>query len=251
MKGRVPKKLKKEPLIEAVWELRFEPKEESAGEILAGIIYNSLRHEYPKVVRLPAADIPRPIARVDPLLRYAPTIRLESVSASPFAVQIGDRVVSLNNRRPYKGWSEFSKRIHDLVKLLRSTELVQKPTRFSLRYIDLLELDPPPSLASLRVRVEVAERDLGECPIQLRAEIQDDPFVHILQIASPALVTIGNAEQRKGTLVDIDTIRNVESSADFWEILDAELDEAHARSNRLFFELLTSEALERLEPIYE
>ena len=251
MKGRVPKKLKKEPLIEAVWELRFEPKEESAAEILAGIIYNSLRHEYPKIVRLPAADIPRPIARVDPLLRYAPTIRLESISASPFAVQIGDRVVSLNNRRPYKGWSEFSKRIHDLVKLLRSTELVQKPTRFSLRYIDLLELDPSPSLASLRVRVEVAERDLSKCPIQLRAEIQDDPFVHILQIASPALVTIGNAEQHKGTLVDIDTIRNVEPSADFWEILDAELDEAHARSNRLFFELLTSEALERLEPIYE
>lgn len=249
--GRVPKKLKKEPLIEAVWELRFEPKEESTAEILAGIIYNSLRHEYPKIVRLPAADIPRPIARVDPVLRYAPTIRLESVSASPFAVQIGDRVVSLNNRRPYKGWSEFSKRIHDLVNLLQGSELVQKPTRFSLRYIDLLELDPPPSLASLRIQVKVAERDLSKCPIQLRAEIQDDPFVHILQIASPALVTIGSAEQHSGTLVDIDTIRNVEPSADFWKILDAELDEAHDRSNRLFFELLTSEALELLEPIYE
>jgi len=252
MARRIPTRLKKEPLLETVWEIRFDTEGGLAvGEMLPGMLYQALRETYPTIVRLPAADIPRPIAQMDEALRYVPTVRLEGPKGTPFAIQVGDRVVALNNRRPYSGWDDFSKRIRELVNLLRSTGLLQKPERFSLKYVDLIELDPPPSLASLQVSLSAWGQSLDEQQVQLRTEIKDDPFVHILQVASPADVVIAGTERHQGTLVDIDTILTAAKDTDFWSALDRQLDEAHARSKRLFFDLLTPEAEQRLEPIYE
>ncbi len=250
MVRRMPKRLNKEPLLEVVWEIRFgSDSDMPVGEMLPGMLYQSLRDRYPATVRLPTADIPRPLARQNEGLRYVPTVRMDGPSGTPFALQIGDRVVSLSNRRPYGGWEEFSRRVRELAQLLSSTGLVQKPERFSLKHIDLIELDPPPSLAGLQVSLMAAGHDLGNRPVQLHTEIKDDPFVHILQVASPVHVTIGGQERRQGTLVEIDTIRPV--ADDFWSTLDERLNEAHDRSKRLFFDLLTDDALVRLEPIYE
>ncbi len=248
----IPKRLEKEPLLEAVWEIRFGTESNlPVGEMLPGLLYQALQEDYPTIVRLPAADIPRPIAETDPALRYVPTVRLEGPPGTSFAIQVGDRVVSLNNRRPYSGWTDFSSRIKKLAELLRSTGLIQNPERFSLKYVDLIELDTPPSLTSLHVSLSVAGRDLDGRQVQLRTEINDDPFVHILQIASPVDAVIASKERRQGTLVDIDTIHAVAGDVEFWDVLNDELDEAHARSKRLFFDLLRPEAEKRLEPIYE
>ncbi len=250
MSRKIPLRLNKEPLLEAVWEMRFSTDADLAiGEMLPGMLYQELKARYPKFVRLPIADIPRPIAQQNEALRYVPTVRLEGLSGTPFAIQIGDRVVSLNNRRPYVGWSEFSERIRRLVDLLESTGLIQNPKQFSLKYIDLIELDPPPSLASLQVSLMAAGRDLSNRPVQLRTEIKDDPFVHILQVASQVDVVIDKTDRRQGTLVDIDTIHP--ETSDFWSTLNNQLNEAHDRSKRLFIDLLTDEALARLEPVYD
>ncbi|HIQ23196.1 MAG TPA: TIGR04255 family protein [Planctomycetes bacterium] len=248
---RIPKRLEREPLIEALWEVRFALDEGVTGEVLAGSLYRVLKQSCPRIVRLPAADIPHPIAKTDIRLRYVPAIRLEGSQQAAVAVQVGNRLVSLNNRRPYHGWAEFSQRVRQLVATLRDTGLVKRVERFSLRYIDLLELEPPPSLGSLRVRLELAGRDLTRLPIHFRTEISDAPFLQIVQASSPAEVTLRDEGRRHGTILDIDTIRPVEASDDGWKALEAELDEAHRRSHRLFFSLLTADALEQLEPVYE
>ncbi|HAF49802.1 MAG TPA: hypothetical protein DCL04_01655, partial [Synergistaceae bacterium] len=49
----------------------------------------------------------------DPNLRYAPKIRLENDNQ---VVQIGEHVISLNCRRPYSGWTQFSADIRELAK---------------------------------------------------------------------------------------------------------------------------------------
>ncbi len=252
METRILKRLKKEPLLEAIWELRFGTDTDAPvglGEILPGILFQSLRDRYPVTTRLPAADIPRPIARQNGILRYVPTIRMEAVSGAPFAIQVGDHMVSLNNRRPYAGWGEFSQRIRELAHVLESSGLIQKPERFSLKYIDLIELDPQPSLASLRVSLTLAGNNLRDRPTQLRTEIRNGAFAYIIQIATPADVTIPPGEQRRGTLVDIDTICH--TTEEFWERLDERTNSAHQSSKQLFLDLLTEEALDRLEPLYE
>lgn len=248
--SRIPRGLKQEPLVEAIWELRFDLKEDVAGELLVGMIYQKLKKDYPRIVRLCAADIPRPILQSDPRLRYVPTIRLEGKEGLPLAVQVGDHLVSLNNRRPYRRWKEFSKRIRDLLGVLQETELIESFQSFSLRYIDLLELEPPPSLQSLQVRLELAGQDLAKLPVQLRTEIEDPPFVHIVQINSYAQITLGN-ETLQGTLIDITAVQTLDPEGNGWAVLNEQLDSAHSRTHRLFFTLLTPEAITRLEPEYE
>lgn len=252
MGKRIPIRLNKEPLLEAVWEIRFASDSSApVGEMLPGMLYQALRTEdHPvSVVRLPSADIPRPIAKHDEGLRYLPTVRLEGPEGDPFIIQVGERVVTLNCRRPYAGWSVFSERVRQLAHLLQSTDLIHRPERFSLKYIDLIELDPQPSLASLEASLSVAGHGLANRPVQLRTEIHQAPFIHVLQVASPVDVVIAGKEPHQGTLVDIDTIHA--AGEDFWESLEERLGQAHEQSKQLFFDLLTDAAIERLEPVYE
>ena len=250
MNKRIPKRLKREPLVESVWEIRFASDRSSpVGQLLPGFIFEKFRLHYPRLVRLPASDIPPPVAEHDMALRYVPTVRLEAPD-SPFSIQVGERVVTLNCRRPYEGWSVFSERIRDLAELLHTSGLIAKPERFSLKYIDLIELDSPPSLASLEMSLSVAGHSLAAKPMQLRTEIREEPFVHVLQVATPVDITLGTSGKRlRGTLVDIDTVHM--AGEDFWEMLSERLVQSHAASKRLFFNLLTNEAIERLEPEYE
>jgi uncharacterized protein (TIGR04255 family) len=252
MSRPIPKRLQQEPLLEAVWELRFEGDGAlPVGEMLPGLLFAELRGEYPHIVRLPTADIPRPIAMNNPAMRYMPTLRLQGADDFPFIVQIGEHVISLNNRRPYAGWPTFSHRIRQLVRLLQSKDIIRKPERYSLKYLDLLELDPSPALTVLNVSLQLGEHDLTQRPVQLRTEIADQPYLHVVQIASPAEVQIPGAQRRSGTLVDIDTVREASPGGDFWDMLDASLDDAHARAKQLFFGLLKPETEQRLGPVYE
>lgn len=246
MARSVPKRLRREPLLEAVWEMRFTSDRPPVSDLLPGLVYKALGDQYPKLVRLPAANIPHPIADHEEAFRFMPTLRLEG---DPFFIQIGERVVSLNCRRPYAGWSEFSTRIVELAAALRETGLLSSPERFSLKYIDLVELDGPPSLSYLEVSTLVGGRDLGERPVHLRTEIEEEGFVHVLQIASPAEVRLSEGETQRGVLVDIDSIRKA-GAEDFWATLDENVNKAHELSKALFFSLLSDETLKQLEPEY-
>lgn len=249
--GRVPKRLKREPLVEVICELRLRLQQGVTGEVLGGALHCALREQFPRIRRLPAADVPRPVIRADPRWRYAPVLRLEGKGEPPLAVQVGDRVVSFNSRRPYLGWGQFSQHVHKLVELLRDTGLVEQVERFALRYIDLLDLERPPSLRSLSARVELAGYDLSALPVQLRTEIPEKPFVHIVQLTSPARVFVHGQPSQEGTLVDIETARTISQEEDGWKVLNAGLEDAHDRTHRLFFRLLTRESLEQLQPVYE
>ena len=133
--------------------------------------------------------------------------------------------------------------------MLQSTGLINHPERFSLKYMDLIELEAQPSLASLEASLSLAKLDLTSRPVQLRTEIHQAPFIHVLQVASPVDLMIAGAERHRGTLVDIDTIHP--AGEDFWETLEQRLNEAHGQSKQLFFDLLTATAIEQLEPVYE
>lgn len=251
MNMRIPKRLQREPLIEAIWQLVFEPPENvRVGDILPGLLFSHRRNAEPRLrlVRLPAAEIPAPVAASDPGLRIAPKFRLESPD-SPFLVQVGDRVVTLNCRRPYAGWSEFKQRCLALVGQLEGSGLITGARRHSLRYIDLLTLQQPPSIAALQLPLTLGGRELGESPLQLRVELPDDGFRHTLQVLTPAEIQI-ESERLTGTLVDLETI--APSAPDSWDLVRAQLDPLHEASKALFFgTVLRPEAIQAMEPEYD
>lgn len=247
MNDRIPFRLGKEPLLEAVWEVRFAAGEPYTLESLHGEIYKALSEKYPKTVRLPAADIPASVSEQDANLRYAPKIRLERKN---HAIQIGDRMVSLNCRRPYPGWNAFSSDIGSLVSVIRDSRLVGRIERFSLRYADLLEFDSPPSLSWLNLEIRLA----GESqtwPVQMWMNIQEGSLSHLIRIVCPAMVTTPeDPNKHAGVLLDIDTFR-VLHDGEAWSEIQQGLEEAHSASKQKFFKLLTPETIQRLEPKYE
>lgn len=244
---RIPVRLKREPLIEAVWEIRFTTRKPAVGDLLPGFIFKALPDRYPNIVRLPVADIPAPIREHDPKLRYVPSIRLEGGNQ---AIQIGEHVVSLNCQRPYSGWKTFSRDIHTLINIVRDTGLIDRLERFSLKYIDLIELDQPPSLSCLNLELKMAGYEISSQPMQIRTEIDESDVTHIIQIMLPAEVFFpGESRRATGVLLDIDSVRAIKEGED-WIDLERYLDDVHWSSKKMFFSLLTPETIASLEPEY-
>ena len=224
--NKIPTRLKQEPLIEAIWQAQFEPTEGlSVGDLLPGILYAALKDDHPglQLHRLPTADIPAPVAEMDPNLRFAAKYRMEEAD-SPFLFQVGDRIVTVNCRKPYV------------------------PVQHSLRYIDLMHLDPAPSLAALQVDFKMGRWQLEGLPIQMRAEIADGDYHHVVQIATPAEANLPEGRVQ-GSVVDLETFCSVLPTS--WEDVRSSIDEMHQRSKEVFYQqLLTESAIERLEPEY-
>lgn len=248
MRTTLPKRLRKEPLLEAVWEIRFSSDVESVVELLPGLIYKELAGTFTKITRLPAANLPGSFLQQDASLKYVPTVRLDG--DQPYSIQIGEHVVSLSCPRPYTGWIEFGKKIRELAQMLRATKLLTRPERFSLKYIDIVSGDGTPSIAPLAVDLKLGGHDLAHEPVHLRTEIrEEEQFLHIVQIGSPTQATLPTGDTYNGVLLDIDTISPAHDQ-DFWSSFDNRLDLAHELSKKLFFRLLTEETIKSLEPEY-
>jgi uncharacterized protein (TIGR04255 family) len=248
--NQIPKRLNKEPLIEAIWQGQFEPKEGlPVGDLLPGILYSALRVDYPNLQlhRLPTADIPAPVAQFDPNLRFSAKYRMEE-PGSPFLFQVGDRIVTMNCRKPYAGWSAFKERILKLLDVIESSGLVPVPGRHSLRYIDLLTLDPAPDLKALQVQFQIGQWSLQNRPLQMRVEIPDGDCNHVIQIATPAEANLPEGKLQ-GSVIDLETFSSSQPSS--WQDVRAQIDQIHDRSKAVFYQqLLTADAIALMEPEY-
>lgn len=246
----IPKRLKKEPLIEAVWQVHFEPAPDApVGDLLPGLLFGEMRATQPQLqlLRLPLAELPVQLAEKDPNLRFAAKYRLASPSSS-FLVQVGDRIVTLNCLRPYVGWQRFKAETESLIARLEVCGLIPQPTRHSLRYIDLLTLDPPPLISALRLKVTIGDRTITDAPLQLRVEIPDDDMRHVVQIATPAQVQLAGVSE-EGTLVDVETIATTTTGG--WTDVRNGLDRLHDASKAMFFsQIMTADAVRKMDPEY-
>lgn len=246
----IPKRLNKEPLIEAIWQAQFEPQIGlPVGDLLPGVLYTALKADYPnlQLQRLPTAEIPNQFSEYDPNLKFAAKYRMED-SGSPFLFQVGDRIVTINCRRPYSGWPAFKERILKLIEVLEKSGFVPKPTRHSLRYIDLLRLDPAPNLKALQVKFKIGQWDLGNRPIQMRVEILEHGCNHVVQIATPADAELPEGILH-GSVLDLETFLSVPLGS--WHDVRVQIDDIHDQSKAFFYQqLLTQEAIALMEPEY-
>lgn len=243
----LPKRLKKEPLIEVIWQVHFDGQQ-GTGDVLPGILFAELRSNHPKLrlQRLPSADIPAPIAQIDPNLRYAPKMKMEEPEGS-FVWQVGDRVVTLNCRRPYVGWEKFKESVVTLTKIVEGSGLIPNPLRHSLRYIDLLKDDLAADLSALKLVMKLGDHEIRS-RVQMRVEIPDVECLHVVQIASPAQVHLAGA-QVTGSVIDLETLSA--NTPSHWDALRDQLDLLHDRSKALFFQkIMTEETIQKLEPEY-
>jgi len=137
--------LKNKPLVEAIFELRWELQEPAPGmktdphyKIIVGRIYDKVSNEYPFHEQLPTASMP------DEIAGYVVQHRFRKGKDKWPLIQIGPGIVTVNDTEGYL-WEDFEKRIIQSVNTLFEAYPDPKNNlKFNsvvLRYIDAIAFD--------------------------------------------------------------------------------------------------------------
>jgi uncharacterized protein (TIGR04255 family) len=244
----LPKKLGKPPLVEAIFEIRFEPARGSAGDLLPGLLYAQLGGSYGQIQPLPLSNVPLQIRDADPNLKYAPSRQL--VGGNNRRILVGDRVTSISQHRPYGGWTDFRGHIIQLIDVLKSTNLIQTVERYSLKGVNVIPAGSGAQLGALDAKFEIAGLAAPEKGFRFRTEIETGPFLTIVEVATNATVRFPSNDAASGLLLSVDTLATKSATSDLWSNRANRVDEIHDCLKRQFFSLLTDEALTALEPVW-
>lgn len=245
MNTTMPMKVDKSPLFEVLFEIRFEPTTPAAGDLLPGLLYSQMKADYPDVIPLPMANIPRQIRDQNPDLLYQASHRLRGTHHS---ISVGDRVVSLSST-DYPGWNRFKEMVESVIRGVESTGLFKNVERFSFRYINVIEApETDRQLPLLNVRIELT----GSAPIErgflLRVERDEGKFTTVIQITPNSKATIPIIGKTvSGLLIDVDTL-SVGLGNEFSTNRSFLLEEAHSVVKRTFFSLLSPSTIEKMGP---
>ena len=137
--------LKNKPLVEAIFEIRWELQEPAPGmkidphyKILIGRIYDRVKDEYPFHEPLPTSTMP------DEIAGYVVQHRFRTDKDKWPLIQIGPGIITLNDTEGYV-WEDFEKRIHKVLDVLfEAYPEVNNNLRINwllLRYIDSVDFD--------------------------------------------------------------------------------------------------------------
>lgn len=245
---KLPTKLAKEPLVEAIFEMRFSSNM-PVSSIWPGILYNGLRGEK-SMEHLPTIGIPKEIRDQDPNLMYAPVCK---VSWGNYWILIGDRVFALASKIPYEGWPNFKASILEAFKVVLDTGMIGTVSRCSLKYIDILEgtnIDPA---ACFNFELSLGGNSPGHSDFHVRLGVREGQITHTLQVASEAKVSIYTGRVISGPVIDVDSVMDLpfETSVGFLQSLSDRVEELHSANKQVVFNCLSKAALDYLEPSYE
>ena len=243
---KLPKRLGKAPLIDTMFEVRFEPTQDEVGQLLPGLFLSKLAADYPRSEATSIASIPREMRDNNPALRYQFHYRMAGDSA---AVSVGDRSAGVGVFPPYQGWEFFQPRIDAFVGVLKASTLVKRLERFSLKFTNVLDIPAEQQLSLLNLDVTVggvAPKDRG---FHLKTELNDAKLLRIVEVAPEATATLVSGATFNGLLVSIDCIKK-SVSGNLQEVTPAAIEELHEDLKQVFFGLITPKTLAALAPTY-
>lgn len=248
--GKLPSKLGREPLIDAVFEVRFEAAP-GAAEILPGLLFSRLKGVQ-GIQSLPVAQVPEQVRNLDPNFRYMPTSRL---LWGKYVVPIGAQVLGVGCKLPYPGWANFRTAILEVLQVLAEVPLVSRINRCSLKYIDLFEVpDNAAALQMFNIGITVGSERIENHNAQLRVEMPRGRFLHAISAITSASIGIdGVPTPKTGAILDVDTLVSGLNMAvgEFVTAAPSLIDEIHTSNKEIFFGCITPAGLQKLEPQYE
>lgn len=237
---RLPTRLSKQPIIDAVAEIRFASSVD-ASLILPGLLLK----DFPDLTleKLPVADMPEFIRQNDENLRHQPLIRL---MGKQFFYLIGTASVAVACRLPYPGWQLFKTAIRGAIDIASRSGIVSEINRYSMKYADVIEVDDHKDAGRfLDLVVQVAGGSATQGAFNLTTQFSENSIDYMIQIAALANVQLLDGSRRKGLLIATDSIvQNVNIAVgDFVRDADGYFDGLHEENKRRFFSCLTEDAL--------
>ena len=249
MSSKLPTKLLKGPLVDVAFEIRFET-DIPLSTILPGHLYSKWGGG--SIERMPHAEIPAQLRNEDPNLKYLPLIRLKIDS---YVISISDKSVQVSCLYPYLGWSSFEEQILKTLNTVNSINLVGPVIRYSLKYTDVLPSELMQNTSDyLNARLSIGGRGIDLSKVNLQTEILESGAINLLQIIGRVDAQIlETGEPRSGLLIDIDSIRQIETTSltDFIASASKDLASLHTVNKKIFFDCLSDRGLAVLEPSYD
>lgn len=253
---KVPVKLRKDPIVEALCEIRHEPSSSDLAPLILGALFNELKADFPRHEKLVPASMPEGLRASVPNLAFAAQYRLAGKHS---LVNIGDKSLSIAVHAPYPGWDQFRALIERTLNAALSTGMIGPVKRISLRYTNRLELDSTRPLSDiLRTTLSLGDDAISARPmtgpeksvVHFRHESRKGDIVTITNLGWPANFKVAGKSLPQGLAMEIDVIADSVASASFSEDFKAILDLLHSTEKAKFFSLLTPSALETYEPEY-
>ena len=252
--------LKNKPLIEAIFELRWELQEPSQGmkidphyKIMIGRIYDRVKDEYPIHEQLPTATMP------DEIAGYVVQHRFRKDKDKWPLIQVGPGIITLNDTKEYV-WEDFEKRIFHLLDVLFDAypdpENNLKFNWLLLRYIDAVDFDYEKDnifvflKEKMKINIKIYEELFKE------SGVGNLPLGFDLRFSFPIIKPKGAMHLRfvRGKIKDIDTliwethVQSVnEDAPKTKEQISMWISDAHALTDDWFFKMIDGELLRRFE----
>ncbi len=252
--------LANKPLIEAIFELRWQLEESPQGlidphyQILIGRFFDRIRNSYPEYEQLIPPFIPENVAAGQIRHRF-----LKEGKKYPI-VQIGSGVLTVNSTNDYK-WEAFKPEICQIINIFfeshpQQTELILES--ISLRYINAVQVDLESVnickflSESLKINVDLEESlfnndDRGEIPlnptpVDLKLNIMFESYEP--KGVMNFKLTQGQINQNSSLIWDCEInsrsehVPNLPDSAESW------LEQSHKVTSDWFFNLVSGRLLE-------
>lgn len=240
--AKLPIKITPCPIVEAIVEIRFMSKMPS--EAIFGIIYNEISTAFSKLEKLPILQIPEAIRSQDPNLIYQAHY---SLTEGDFNLKIGPKVLIFTNIKNYMGWSRFFPKIIEIIGSIEKTKVIDIAERIGLRYINLFKQSV---LNDIELEIRFIDSILSEESTNLRAEIKDEDFLKIINVANNVNIT-SLTYNGVGSLIDIDCIYEFsKTEQDFFPRFEGVINRGHEKEKQTFFSLLKEEFLQQFNPEY-
>ncbi|MET3513041.1 uncharacterized protein (TIGR04255 family) [Pseudacidovorax sp. 1753] len=248
--SRLPKRLDTPVIGDAIFELRFQTSAQVV-DLLPGTLL-TLFGPPTASSRLPAGQLPTALRQADAELGYQPAVRLDWEAHTAF---VGDRLIGIACKLPYRGWSFFKDLINRLLDHVIGIGYVEVVERYSLKYIDFLPDDLfPEGMQKLNWKLEINDASILGHNVVLRTDLKgDDGLTVIREFGSPMVMNAPDSG-KVGTMVSTDIIQfveNFDTVAQFREGFESRLEFIHDESKKIFFGCIRPEALEVLGPHYD
>lgn len=245
---KLPLVLEHEPLVDAVFEVRFGGEPHMA-DLLPGLIFGQLAPK-PEFQKLPASDVPRPIRSQEPSLAFAALVSFDHTDVT---ISIGDQNLVIGCKLPYPKWSTFKKQIMKIIKILEKSEIDAQVSRYSLKYVNLIQADTLKiQIAKIDMSIRVGDVEVEDDVCNVRIVRNEKDIMHIITIATGVRGRLYTGRPGFGVIVDIDSIREMQpaSFGEFAKDLESAIDTLRHENKKKFFGCLTDEALSEMEPKY-
>jgi uncharacterized protein (TIGR04255 family) len=249
MKERIPTRLDKPPLLEAIFDVRFTSSV-LASTVLPGILYNNLSGEK-SIEKLPTLQVPEQVRAMDPNLRFAPLIRITSAN---FYYSISDNSIAVACKLPYPGWTKFNSEILNILNQVKESKIIVSMQRYGLKYIYIIPTDGLSDKTSLiNLMLNVGSHEIKQETFLVRVEIPKGDVITVVHIISSAEALMPNGTKKQGLLIDTESITQINNKnmLEFLGYLSNSLGNVHDINKQLFFDCLKDETIQSLGPHYD